>query len=135
MSNNALECSARWAYRLRNHINGLRIIKRNNYFVTSWRQKMYSCVHTKHNLHCTKYVFMELRGVTIFYSTINNIHLLSQIIYSCETLYIFRTVFPSIIRSSKLRVQQRYRSNSCCYLLLSGMRWNCSSMSPPDSSR
>jgi len=28
-------------------------------------------------------------------------HLLSQIIYSCKTLYMFRTVFPSIIRSSK----------------------------------
>jgi len=27
-------------------------------------------------------------------------HLLSQIIYSFKTLYMFRTVFPSIIRSS-----------------------------------
>jgi len=26
-------------------------------------------------------------------------HLSSQIIYSCKTLYVFRTVFPSIIRS------------------------------------
>ena len=58
------------------------------------------------------------------YSTTNKMHLLSQIIYSCKTLYIFRTVFPSIIRSSKLRIQHRYVSNSCCYLLLSGMRWN-----------
>ena len=30
----------------------------------------------------------------------------------------------AIIRSSKPRIQQRYMSNSCCYLLLSGMRWN-----------
>ena len=51
-------------------------------------------------------------------------HLLSKIIYYCTTLYMYRTVFPSIIRSSKLRIQQRYMSNSCCYLLLSGMRWN-----------
>ena len=58
------------------------------------------------------------------YSTTNNMHLLSQMIYSCKTLYMFRTVFPSIIRSSKLSIQQRYMSNSCCYLLLSGMRWN-----------
>ena len=50
--------------------------------------------------------------------------LLSQIIYSCKTIYMFRTGFPSIIRSSKLRIQQRYMSNSCCYLLLAGMRWN-----------
>jgi hypothetical protein len=56
------------------------------------------------------------------YSTTNKKHLLSQIIYSCKTLYIFRTVFLSIIRSSKLRLQQRFMSNSCCYLLLSGMK-------------
>jgi len=51
------------------------------------------------------------------YSTTNKMHLLSQIIYSCKTLYVFRTVFPSIIRSSKLRIQQWYMSNRCCYLL------------------
>jgi hypothetical protein len=62
------------------------------------------------------------------YSITNKMHLLSQIIYFCKTLYMFRTVFPSIIRSSKLRIQQRYMSNSCCYLLLSGMRWNWSSL-------
>jgi len=28
-----------------------------------------------------------------------------QIIYSCKTLSMFRTVFPSVIRSSKLRIQ------------------------------
>ena len=58
-------------------------------------------------------------------STTNKIHLLFQIIYSCKTFYRFRTVFPSIIRRSKLRIQQRYMSNTCCYLLLSWMRWNC----------
>jgi len=51
------------------------------------------------------------------YSTTNKMHLLSQIIYSCKTLYMFRTDFLSIIRSSKLRIEQRYMSNSCCYLL------------------
>jgi hypothetical protein len=56
--------------------------------------------------------------------TTNKMHLLSQIIYSCKTLYMFRTVFPSIIRSSKLRIKQRYMSNCCCCLLLWGMRWN-----------
>jgi len=50
-------------------------------------------------------------------------YLLSQIIDSCKMVYMFRKIFPSIIRSSKLRIQQRYMSNSCCYLLLSGMRW------------
>jgi len=42
---------------------------------------------------------------TCSYSTTNKTHLLSQIIYSCKTLYMFRTVFPSIIRSSKLRIK------------------------------
>jgi hypothetical protein len=51
------------------------------------------------------------------YSTTNEMHLLSQIIYSCKTLYTFRTVFSSIIRSSKLCILQRYLSNGCCYLL------------------
>jgi len=59
------------------------------------------------------------------YNTTNKMHLLSQIIYSCKTLYMFRTVFLSIIRSSKLRIQQRYTSNSCCYLVLAAGSSNC----------
>jgi len=59
------------------------------------------------------------------YSTTNKMHLLSQIIYSRKTLYMFRTVFPSTIRSSKLRIQQRYTSNSCCYLLLAASSSSC----------
>jgi hypothetical protein len=39
------------------------------------------------------------------YSTTNKWHLLSQIIYSCKTLYMFPTFLSSIIRSSKLRIQ------------------------------
>jgi len=38
-----------------------------------------------------------------FHSTTNKMHLLSQIIYSCKTLYVFRTVLPSIIRNSKVQ--------------------------------
>jgi len=34
-------------------------------------------------------------------------HLLSQIMYSCKTLYMFRTVFPSITMSSKLCIRQQ----------------------------
>jgi len=51
-------------------------------------------------------------------------HLLSQIIYSCKSLYMFQKVFPSIIRSSKLSIQQRYMSNSCCYLQVAAAIWN-----------
>jgi len=61
------------------------------------------------------------------YSTTNNMHLLSQIIYLCKSLYMFRTFFPSIIRSSKLRIQQRYMSNSCCYRGWYGTPWSCTS--------
>jgi len=32
---------------------------------------------------------------------------ISQFIYSCKTLYMFQTVFPSIIRRSKLRIQRQ----------------------------
>jgi hypothetical protein len=72
----------------------------------------------------TRYLGLIFIGpciVTYSYSATNKMHLLSQIIYSCKTLYIFRTVFPSIIRSSKLCIQDRYN----------GMRWNCSSILSP----
>jgi len=77
------------------------------------------------NMWISFLIFMGPCIVMYSYTTTNKMHLLSQIIYSCKLLYMFRTVFPSIIRSSKLRIQQRYMSNSCCCLLLSGMRWNC----------
>jgi hypothetical protein len=64
------------------------------------------------------------------HTTTKKMRLLSQIIYSCKTLYMFRAVFPFIIRSSKLRIQQRYMSSNCCYLLLSGMRWNFLTLIP-----
>jgi hypothetical protein len=50
-------------------------------------------------------IFIGLCIVIYFYSTTNKMHLLSQIIYSCKTLYMFRMVFPSIIRSSKLHIR------------------------------
>jgi len=40
-------------------------------------------------------------------STTNKMHLLSHIIHSCKTLYMFWTVFPSIIRSSRLCIQRQ----------------------------
>jgi hypothetical protein len=50
----------------------------------------------------------ETKFHTHSYSTSNRMHLLSQIIYSCKTLYMFRTVLPYIIRSSKLRIQHLF---------------------------
>jgi hypothetical protein len=69
-------------------------------------------------------IFIGVWIVIYSYSTTNTMHLLFQIIYSCKTLYVFWSVFPSIIRSSKLCIQQRYMLNSCRYLLLSGIRQN-----------
>jgi hypothetical protein len=91
--------------------------------------KKWECDKLLQNLHLVTRVFLIFIGPCIVIysytrSTTNKMHMSSQIIYSCKTLYMFRTVFPSIIRSSKLHIQQRYMSNSCCYLLLSGMRWN-----------
>jgi len=60
-------------------------------------------------------------------------HLLFQMIYSCKTLCLFWKVFPSIIRSSKLRIQQRYMSNSCCYLLLTGNKMGLFHLIPASS--
>jgi len=96
-----------------------------------YRYKRLIKVNTNcHNLTLSEYLYCHIRSLMEYlsqilashtYCTTNKIPLLSQIIYSCKTLYMFRTVFPSIIRSSKLHIQQRYMSNSCCYLLLSGM--------------
>jgi hypothetical protein len=51
---------------------------------------------------CTKQHKIRLYS----YSRTNMMHV-SQMIYSGETLYMFQTVFPSIIRSSRLHIQQQ----------------------------
>jgi len=45
------------------------------------------------------------------YSTANKMHLFLKLFYSCKMLYMFWTVFPCIIRSSKLHM---HMSNICC---------------------
>jgi len=79
----------------------------------------------RHSIRSSQFMLMFL-VITLkdSYIATKKMHLLSQIIYSWKTPYTFRTAFPSIIRSSKLRIQQRYMSNTCCYLLLSDMIWN-----------
>jgi len=66
---------------------------------------------------CRNLLYVILIGPCIViysYSTTNKMHLLSQIICSCKTFYMFRTVFPSISRSSKLRIQQLFDIYCCC---------------------
>jgi len=40
--------------------------------------------------------FLHFKSVCYSYSTTNNTHLLSQITYSCKTLYMFRSFRPSL---------------------------------------
>ena len=44
-------------------------------------------------------------------------HQCIKFIYFRMTLYMFRTVFPSIIRSSRLYIEQQAMSNRYCCLL------------------
>ena len=53
-------------------------------------------------------VTIQLSHVSIIIRTAQPIRCnVSQFIYFCKTLYMFQTVFPSIIRSSKLHIQRQ----------------------------
>ena len=92
-----------------------------------WSMNKSTSLYTVLHMH-TKYTLTPIILLIIFYknakqirrfgvhkSVLRNIFLqynqqdapVSQIIYSCKTLFMFRTVFPSIIRSSKLHIQQQ----------------------------
>ena len=49
---------------------------------------------------------------------------MSQFILFGVTLYMFRTVFLSIIRSSRLYIQQQACQTDTAYRLLAGTSWN-----------
>jgi len=59
-------------------------------------------------------------------------HNISNLFYFVVALYMFRTVFPSIIRSLKTvhTASGICQTDSADYLLV-GTRWNCSSISVP----
>jgi hypothetical protein len=67
-----------------------------------------SCGNSRASAVCSSHPPKSLHGLIFIgpcivicsYSTTNKTHLLSQIIYSCKMLYMFWTVFLSIIRSS-----------------------------------
>ena len=95
-----------WPYKLLGELNG-GVCPFSIALCMKTKCNLMACITIRHTD-----IWELARGYS--YSTTNKMHLLSQIIYSCKTLYMFRTVFPSIIRSSKLRIQQQYMSNSCC---------------------
>jgi len=55
-----------------------------------------------------------------FYSKTNQMHNTSNLFYSGTTLYMFRTVFPSIIRSLTLYIQRQVYVIQVLWLLASG---------------
>jgi len=71
-------------------------------FFFGFQKKNYALSNAVCGSWCLFCVLIFLSPCIVIYScsTTNKIHLLSQIIYSCKTLYVFRTVFPSIIRRS-----------------------------------
>jgi hypothetical protein len=72
------------------------------------------------------------RAVIHSYSNTNQLHQFLKFIYFCITSYMFRTVSPSIIRSSTLYVQQQAYVKTDTAMRT---RWNCSSISFPLASR
>ena len=60
------------------------------------------------------HVYVMNQQMRYFYSKTDWMHQCIKFIYFRMTLYIFRAVFPSIIRSSRLYMQQPNRY--CCLL-------------------
>jgi hypothetical protein len=55
-----------------------------------------------------------------FYNKTNQMHNISHLFYFGTTLYMFRTVFPSIIRSLRLYIQHQVYVKQVLWLLVSG---------------
>jgi len=55
-----------------------------------------------------------------FYSINNQMHNISNLFYFGTILYVFRTVFPSIIRSLRLYIQHQVYVLQVLWLLASG---------------
>ena len=64
--------------------------------------------------------FRLLDFVTYFYSKANQMHNISNLVYFGTTLYMFLTVFPSIIRSLRLYIQRQVYVIQVLWLLASG---------------
>jgi len=61
--------------------------------------------------------FTEPCIIMYFYSKSNKMHQCLNLFYFWKTLYMFRKVFPSIIRRSWLYIQQQAYVNQNCWLL------------------
>jgi len=57
--------------------------------------------------------------VIYFYSKTNQIHNISNLFYFGTTIYMFRTVFPSLIRSVRLYIQHQVYVIQVLWLLAS----------------
>ena len=71
----------------------------------------------------TKILYLTFVGpciVIYFYSKANQMHNISNLFYFGTTLYMFRTVSPSTIRSPRLYMQQQVYVIQILWLLASG---------------
>jgi hypothetical protein len=110
---------------IQNNIRGyIRIIFKKNYFAPflPWNYSVPKRTRRHSPPPPPKKICLRER-VIHSYRTTKKLHLLSRIIYSCKTLYMFRTVFPSIIRSSKLRIRQQVYVKQL--LLVAGSSSSC----------
>jgi hypothetical protein len=73
------------------------------FFLAVYRERTVN----KHTLHFVNPTFTGPCILIHCYSKTNQMHLFLTFIYFSITLYMFRAVFPSIIRSSKLYIQQQ----------------------------
>ena len=67
----------------------------------------------------TNLTFIGPRIVIYFYSKTNQMHNISNLFYFGTTLYMFRTFFPSIIRSLRLYIQHQVYVIQVLWLLAS----------------
>jgi len=74
-------------------------------------------------VHKYKIFYLTFVGpciVIYFYSKTNQMHNISNLFYFRTTFYMFRTVFPSIIRSRRLYIQHQVYVIQVLWLLASG---------------
>ena len=66
----------------------------------------YECVFGTMLLNQTELLHCDKSNSLCFYSKTNEMHSISNLFYFGTTLYMFRTVFPSIISSLRLYIQR-----------------------------
>jgi len=79
------------------------------------------CLYTKNNYYVDTYNFNDFKNKPYyyFYSKTNQMHNISNLFYFGTTLYMFRTVSPSIIRNLRIYIQHQVYVIQVLWLLVS----------------